>query len=124
MATTVNTFAETKDGDSFVFYPTFLTSIEAIKNTEMRLAMFEAVANYGVYGVLPDFTETDPNGLLDAIFSQIRYAIDEAKAKRLTNRRNGNKGGAPKGNTNSCKNNRKQPKTTENNRIQAKTTLM
>lgn len=74
--------AATENTDAFVFYPTFLTSIEAIKNTEMRLAMFEAVANYGVYGVLPDFTETDPNGLLDGMFSQIRFSIDAAKAKR------------------------------------------
>ena len=100
--------------DTFVFYPTFLTSIEAIKNAAMRLAMFEAVANYGVYGTLPDFTDTDPNGLLDGMFLQMRFSIDEAKAKRSTNRENGSRGGAPKGNKNACKNNRKQPNSTEN----------
>lgn len=99
--------------DTFVFYPTFLTSIEAIKNAAMRLAMFEAVANYGVYGTLPDFTDTDPNGLLDGMFLQIRFSIDEAKAKRSTNRENGSRGGAPKGNKNACKNNRKQPNSIE-----------
>ena len=76
--------------------------------------MFEAVANYGVYGTLPDFTDTDPNGLLDGMFLQIRFSIDEAKAKRSTNRENGSRGGAPKGNKNACKNNRKQPNSTEN----------
>ena len=99
--------------DTFVFYPTFLTSIEAIKNAAMRLAMFEAVANYGVYGTLPDFTDTDPNGLLDGMFLQIRFSIDESKAKRSTNRENGSRGGAPKGNKNACKNNRKLPNSIE-----------
>lgn len=80
----------------------------------MRLAMFEAVANYGVYGTLPDFTDADPNGLLDGMFLQMRFSIDEAKAKRSTNRENGSRGGAPKGNKNACKNNRKQPNSTEN----------
>ena len=102
------------NADTFVFYPTFLTSIEAIKNAAMRLAMFEAVANYGVYGTLPNFTETDPNGILDGMFLQMRFAIDDAKAKRSTNRENGSRGGAPKGNKNACKNNRKQLNSTEN----------
>ena len=106
--------AANDNADTFVFYPTFLTSIEAIKNAAMRLAMFEAVANYGVYGTLPDFTDADPNGLLDGMFLQMRFAIDEAKAKRSTNRENGSRGGAPKGNKNACKNNRKQPNSTEN----------
>lgn len=106
--------AANDNADTFVFYPTFLTSIEAIKNAAMRLAMFEAVANYGVYGTLPDFTDADPNGLLDGMFLQMRFSIDEAKAKRSTNRENGSRGGAPKGNKNACKNNRKQPNSTEN----------
>lgn len=106
--------AANDNADTFVFYPTFLISIEAIKNAAMRLAMFEAVANYGVYGTLPDFTDADPNGLLDGMFLQMRFSIDEAKAKRSTNRENGSRGGAPKGNKNACKNNRKQPNSTEN----------
>lgn len=106
--------AANDNADTFVFYPTFLTSIEAIKNAAMRLAMFEAIANYGVYGTLPDFTDADPNGLLDGMFLQMRFSIDEAKAKRSTNRENGSRGGAPKGNKNACKNNRKQPNSTEN----------
>lgn len=106
--------AANDNADTFVFYPTFLTSIEAIKNAAMRLEMFEAVANYGVYGTLPDFTDADPNGLLDGMFLQMRFYIDEAKAKRSTNRENGSRGGAPKGNKNACKNNRKQPNSTEN----------
>ena len=105
--------AANDNADTFVFYPTFLTSIEAIKNAAMRLAMFEAVANYGVYGTVPDFTDTDPNGLLDGMFLQMRFSIDEAKAKRSTNRENGSRGGAPKGNKNACKNNRKLPNSIE-----------
>lgn len=103
-----------QSADTFVFYPTFLEAMKAIKNEAMRLEMFEAVANYGVYGTLPDFAKTDPYGILDGMFGQMQYAIDDAKAKRSTNRENGRKGGAPIGNKNASKNNRKQADTTQN----------
>ncbi|MCI7779652.1 MAG: DUF6291 domain-containing protein [Bacteroidales bacterium] len=105
---------EKQNSDTFVFYPTFLNSIEAIRDTEMRLALFEAVSRYGVFGTPPDFTAIDESGLLEGMFLQIRFAIDEAKAKRLKSRNNGKKGGAPKGNKNACKNNQIQAKTTKN----------
>ena len=105
---------EAQNSDTFVFYPTFLNSIEAIRDTGLRLAMFEAVSRYGVYGTPPDFTAIDKSGLLEGMFLQIRYSIDEAKAKRSILRDNGKKGGAPKGNKNACKNNQIQPKTTKN----------
>lgn len=100
------------NSDTFVFYPTFLTSIEAIKSEAVQLAMLKAVINYGLYGALPDFTEIDPIGTLDAAFVQMRYAIDEAKARRRKCKENGDKGGPPKGNTNALK---KQPNSTQNN---------
>ena len=102
--------------DTFVFFPTFLTQIEAVKNDKVQLALYRAVANYGLYGELPDFSDIDPLGTLDAIFIPMRYAIDEAKARRQQRRDNGKNGGAPKGNKNAAKD-----KTTENNQIQPKT---
>lgn len=104
------------NADTFIFYPTFLASIEAIKNEKVQLAMFRAVINYGLYGTLPDFAEIDPMGTLDAAFVPIRYAIDEAKTKRSKYKEYGKLGGAPKGN----KNAEKQPKTTPNNPKQGK----
>lgn len=102
--------------DTFIFYPTFLTSIEAIKSEAVQLAMFKAVINYGLYGTMPDFSEIDPIGTLDAAFVPIRYAIDEAKAKRSMYSEFGRKGGAPKGNKNAAK----QHKTSLNNPKQGK----
>lgn len=104
------------NADTFIFYPTFLASIEAIRNEKVQLAMFRAVINYGLYGTLPDFANIDPMGTLDAAFVPIRYAIDEAKAKRNKYKEYGKLGGAPKGNKNAAK----QPKTTHNNPKQGK----
>lgn len=64
------------------------------------------------------FSAIDPIGTLEALFIPIRFAIDGARARRVVSRENGAKGGAPKGNRNAVK------KTTENNQIQPKTTLM
>ena len=103
--------------DTFVFYPTFLTQIEAVKNETVQLALFKAIANYGLYDIEPDFSDIDPLGTLEAMFIPMRYAIDGAKARRKTNAINGRNGGAPIGNRNANKtteNNRTQPKTTEN----------
>lgn len=105
--------------ETFVFYPTFQKAIEAVKRDDVQLALYRAVANYGLYGTPPDFSAIDPIGTLNALFVPIQFAIDESKARRTINRENGSKGGAPKGNRNAAKktteNNQKQPKTSENN---------
>lgn len=89
------------DGDSFVFYPTFLEQIEAIRNDRVQLALFKAVVKYGLYGEIPDFSGIDTiGGVLDAVFVPMKYVIDEAKARRKRNIANGLKGGAPKGSRN------------------------
>lgn len=103
--------------DTFVFFPTFLTQIEAVKNKTVQLALFKAIANYGLYDVEPDFSDIDPLGTLQAMFIPMKYAIDGAKARRKTNANNGRNGGAPIGNRNankSTENNRKQAISTEN----------
>lgn len=122
--------------DTFVFYPSFLEQIEAIKSDTIQLALYMAVANYGVRGEEPDFSEVDPTGMLDSIFVPIRRDIDAAKERRRKDCINGQKGGAPKGNANAKKSDSKEDrssvnsclevekKTTQNNPKQPKTTLM
>ena len=119
--------------DTFIFYPSFLEQIEKIKSADVQLALFKAISNYGIYGIVPNFSDIDPLGLLDSVFVSIRRDIDDAKQRRAKVRLNGQKGGAPKGNTNAkkadgkenevsevtTKNNQKQPRnnqeTTKNN---------
>ena len=68
--------------DTFVFYPTFITQIEAVKNVEVRARLYNAVAQYGCYGIEPDFSDIDNLGLLNGLFVAIKYAIDESKSRR------------------------------------------
>lgn len=110
-----------RQSDTFVFYPSFIEQVDAIKSDKVKFALLMAIARYGVYGEMPDFTEIDPMGVLDAVFLSVKSNIDGAKARRTQQQENGLKGGAPKGNKNAAKqpksteNNRKQPKSTENN---------
>lgn len=105
----------------FVFYPSFRKQLRAIKNEKIKLLIYEALADYGVCGIEPDFSDIDPLGTVEALFVPMRQEIDKAKARYIANVENGKKGGAPKGNRNAAKQpksseiNPKQPKTTENN---------
>ena len=111
---------------SFIFYESFIVAILNIRSEAVQLAMLRAIINYGLYGVEPEFN--DATGVLDGMFTQIRYLIDAAQDKRAKRIANAKKGGAPKGNNNAqeqpktTKNNQKQPKTTKNNQKQPKTT--
>lgn len=102
------------NGDTFVFFPTFVPQLRAIKNKEVELRMRYAIEDYGIDGILPDFSDIDPLGLMDGMFEQFKFLIDSAKAKRKkqseTNSNNGKNGGAQPGNQNA----RKRPKTSEN----------
>lgn len=106
--------AKQTNEDTFVFCPSFYQQLCAIKDNEVRLRLYEAVAEYGVLGTVPDFTEIDPMGLINGVFAAIKYVIDSAKANRgtISNVRSkaGKNGGAPKGNQNA----RKHPKTSKN----------
>ncbi len=97
--------------DSFVFYPSFIQQIEAIRNDSIKLRLYQATTGYGCYGSVPDFSDIDSLGTLDSLFLGLKRAIDDSKKRRETQRKNGAKGGAPIGNTNA----RKYPKTTQNN---------
>lgn len=102
----------------FVFYPSFRDQLKAIKNNDVRLSIFDALADYGVCGIEPDFTEIDPLGTIEALFVPMRQDIDKAKARYFACVENGKKGGAPKGN----KNARKQPNSTQDNQKQPDST--
>ncbi len=106
--------AKQTNEDTFVFCPSFYQQLCAIKDNEVRLRLYEAVAEYGVLGTVPDFTEIDPMGLINGVFAAIKYVIDSAKANRgtISNVRSkaGKNGGAPKSNQNA----RKHPKTSKN----------
>lgn len=108
--------AKQASGDTFVFCPSFYQQIRAIKNDEVRLQLIESVIEYGVFGIVPDFTEIDPVGLMESVFTAIKYVIDSTKSKRghISNVRSeaGKNGGAPKGNQNA----RKQAKTSKTNK--------
>jgi hypothetical protein len=102
------------DADTFVFYPSFIRQIEAVKRADIRAHIYKAVADYGCFNIVPDFSDIDPLGTIDGLFEAIRFVIDESKKKRKelsTMRSNiGKLGGAPTGNTNATtKNNQKQP---------------
>ena len=97
---------------SFIFYESFIVAILNIRSEAVQLAMLRAIINYGLYGVEPEFN--DSTGVLDGMFTQIRYLIDAAQEKRAKRIANAKKGGAPKGNSNA----QKQPKTTKNNQKQ------
>ena len=94
----------TLEWDSFVYHPTFYAQIETIKDDNLKLRLYQAIAEYGGGDILPDFSDIDPLGILDALFQQFKFAIDGAKAKRkyIRNVRSeaGKLGGAPTGNSN------------------------
>lgn len=102
------------NGDTFVFFSTFIQQVESIKNDKIQLALYKAIANYGSYGELPDFSSIDPMGMLDAVFLPIKMVIDNAKAERQQKQKSGRLGGAPTGNKNASKIKQKQAETTEN----------
>lgn len=75
------------DGDSFVFYPSFLKAIKTLPDEKDRFRATEMILDYGCYGVQP--TNEESNAL--AIFIIAKPNIDSAKK----NRENGKKGGRP-----------------------------
>lgn len=59
---------------------------------------------YGIYGTIFDFSNSpDKSGCLETLFYQIKEQIDHRTEMREIKRKNGAKGGAPKGNRNAAK---------------------
>ena len=81
--------------ESFVFYRSFYDSIGRLPE-RAQLALFRAVAEYGLDQVVPDFSGIPQQPFVEAIFAGIRPQLD-ANHKRFLN---GCKGGAPVGNRN------------------------
>ena len=79
----------------FVFYPSFRDQLKAIKNDKVRLFIFDALIDYGICGIEPDFTDIDPLGVCEALFIPMKREIDTAKARYLASVENGKKGGNP-----------------------------
>jgi len=102
--------------ESFIVYKSFYGLIKLLK-TPQRLAMYEAIFEYGFNGSIPDFSDDTSKAIWQAILPQLK-----ANQKRYEN---GLKGGAPVGNSNARKNNqeeeiettKKQPKGGEQNNL-------
>ena len=74
------------NGESFVFYKSFLDAIELLPEGE-QLKAFKLIAHYGANGEMPEGEQT----LANAIFLMAKPNIDATKEKRS----NGKKGGRP-----------------------------
>ncbi len=104
--------------ESFVFYRSFYDSIGRLPE-RAQLALFRAVAEYGLDQVVPDFSGVPQQPFVEAIFAGIRPQLD-ANHKRFLNGLKGGEygrlGGAKPGNQNARKDKQPQnnPKTTPN----------
>lgn len=108
--------------DSFVFHIENAEDLEDLTAEEMG-QIFLAMVEYQKTGAEPDFKDRVLRVAWKPIFRRLKTDNAKYNAQVNVNTENGSKGGAPKGNQNARKNNRKQPETTENNRKQPETTL-
>ena len=99
----------------FVFYPSFRTQLKAIKNSNVKAVILEALIDYGICGEIPDFSDIDPLGTIDALFIPMQQEIDKAKARYFASVENGKKGGAPKGSRNNPNGRRGNKELTQTN---------
>lgn len=100
--------------DSFVFYRSFEEVIEQIPEAETQLAMYKALAAYGLDGKEPELPYP-----LNLVFIQMQASISGAKRRYEKQTTNGRKGGAPKGNQNAK--NHGAPRGNQNAKKQTKT---
>lgn len=102
---------------NLIFMPSYKDSI-CLLDDENRLLMYDALVDYAVDGIEPNLPP-----LLNALFLAFKPIIDNGISNYDAAVENGKKGGAPKGNQNARKYpKKKQPKTTQNNPEQPKTT--
>ena len=74
---------------SFVFYETFTKQLKCL-DAETRCRFYDAITEYGLYEVEPDFT-----GIELSVWIPIKESIDNAKARREKSTEVGKKGGRP-----------------------------
>lgn len=78
---------------SFIFYESFYEAVECLDNSDDKLAILDAIINFGLHGEEPDL-----EGPLFAIFKLIAGGITRAQSRREASRENGAKGGRPRNN--------------------------
>jgi hypothetical protein len=76
---------------SFVFYPSFKKTLNHFDDKD-RLIMYDAITDYGLEGIEPNFD----NKYLLASWEAIKLAIDSAKEKYAKKQKNGSLGGKVK----------------------------
>jgi hypothetical protein len=99
---------------SFVFCETTLKQINDLPEN-LRLKFYEAVTNYGIYNIDPQFT-----GLENTIWISMKDIIDTTKAKRERKQKAGKAGGEASGETRRNRTRNKRAKQREASGINAK----
>ena len=91
--------------DCFTFFESFYKSIQYFRDKD-RLRLYEAIIEYGLFGVRPEFDLTkEKERHLYAVFEGTVKTIDSSNKRREAGRRGGlvGNGGAPVGNHNAVK---------------------
>lgn len=104
-----------KEKDNYIMHAKYDEHFKLLTDSELG-RLIRDVNNYVINGVLPQYSDNDR--VINMAFSFMKATIDIEKKNYIekckTNKRNGQKGGAPKGNKNAAK---KQPNGYENNPI-------
>lgn len=104
-----------KEKDNYIMHAKYDEHFKLLTDSELG-RLIRDVNNYVINGVLPQYSDNDR--VINMAFSFMKTTIDIEKKNYIekckTNKRNGQKGGAPKGNKNAAK---KQPNGYENNPI-------
>lgn len=87
--------------DSFVFYRSFLDVLNMLKTKAERTKMLYAIVEMGLEDTIPEDLPLEMRMAL----TQMRATIIGAKNRYEAQKKNGAKGGAPKGNKNAAKKN-------------------
>lgn len=102
-----------KEKDNYIMHAKYDEHFKLLTDSELG-RLIRDVNNYVINGVLPQYSDNDR--VINMAFSFMKATIDIEKKNYIekckTNKRNGQKGGAPKGNKNATK---KQPNGYENN---------
>ena len=114
-----------KEKDNYIMHAKYDEHFKLLTDSELG-RLIRDVNNYVINGVLPQYSDNDR--VINMAFSFMKATIDIEKKNYIekckTNKRNGQKGGAPNGNKNAAKkqpngynNNPEQPNGYENNPI-------
>lgn len=104
---------ESTNRESMVWYRSFVDSVEKLNDINIKYLCYYSIFNYGLNGELP----TTDSEIVNALFAFAKPLIDKNINRYEACKRNGAKGGAPKGNQNACKNNQKTTKEQPKNNL-------